>query len=154
MVRRSSGVNRAGWWRGEATSSAESLQLSLQFIANCVSIVPHMLQLAQDHADMLLCKVAGAVTRKGYLYMVFLKVPASRLLPSQLVEPVSPQPRGQRLYRNFLGHVRITALSRSHRRASTCPRFAAAQSCPRTPLGRPNRRIRSSRTQGMGFDLQ
>ncbi len=33
-----------------------------------------MLQLAQDHADMLLCKVAGAVTRKGYLYMVFLKV--------------------------------------------------------------------------------
>ena len=84
-MRRSSGVNRAGWWRGEATSSAESLQLSLQFIANCVSIVPHMLQLAQDHADMLLCKVAGAVTRKGYLYMVFLKVPASRLLPSHTI---------------------------------------------------------------------
>ena len=58
----------------------------------------------QDHADMLLCKVAGAVTRKGYLYMVFLKVPVPRLLPSQLVEPVSPQPRGQRLYGNFLGH--------------------------------------------------
>ena len=74
--------DQAGWWRGEVTSSAESLQLSLQFIANCVSIIPHMLQLAQDHADMLLCKVAGAVTRKGYLYMVFLKVPVPRLLPS------------------------------------------------------------------------
>jgi hypothetical protein len=79
-------------------------------------------------ADMLLCKVAGAVTRKGYLYMVFLKVPVPRLLPSQLVEPVSPQPCGQRLYGNFLGHVHITALSRSRRRPSTCPRFAAAQS--------------------------
>src|SRR6266436_1029051 len=130
MVRRSSGVNRAGWWRGEATSSAESLQLSLQFIANCVSIIPHTLQLAQDHADMVLCKVAGAVTRKGYLYMVFLKVPVPRLLPSQPVEPVSPQPYGQRLYGNFLAHVHITALSRWRRRASTCPRFAAAQSQP------------------------
>src|SRR5258708_1892508 len=59
--------------------------------------------------------------------MVFLKVLVPRLLPSQLVEPVSPQPRGQRLYGNFLGHVHITALSRSRRRASTCPRFAAAQ---------------------------
>ncbi len=94
----------------------ESLQLSLQFIANYVSIIPHMLQLAQDHADMLLCKVAGAVTRKGYLYMVFLKVPVPRLLPSQLVEPVSPQPRGKRLYGNFLWHVHITALSRFYGR--------------------------------------
>src|SRR6266566_231472 len=33
-------VNRAGWRRGDATSSAESLQLLLQFIANCVSIIP------------------------------------------------------------------------------------------------------------------
>jgi hypothetical protein len=67
---------------------------------------------------MLLCKVAGAVTRKGYLYMVFLKVPVPRLLPSQLLEPVSPQPRGQRLYGNFLGHVHVTALSLSRRIAS------------------------------------
>jgi hypothetical protein len=74
-----------------------------------------MLQLAQDHADMLLCKVAGAVTRKGYLYMVFFKVPVPCLLPSQLVEPVSPQPRGQRLYGDFLGHVHVTALSLSCR---------------------------------------
>src|SRR5216684_7182332 len=80
------------------------------------SIIPHMLQLAQDHADMLLCKVAGAVTRKGDLYMVFLKVPVPRLLPSQLVEPVSPQPRGKRLYGNFLWHVHITALSRFYGR--------------------------------------
>src|SRR5258706_4017820 len=105
-----------------------SVAAFITFIANYVSIIPHMLQLAQDHADMLLCKVAGAMTRKVYLYMVFLKVPVPRLLPSQLVEPVSPQPRGQRLYGNFVGHVHITALSRSRRIASTCRRFAAAQS--------------------------
>src|SRR5258708_13181939 len=101
MVSRSSGVvNRAGWWRGETTSSAVSLQHSLQFIANCVSIIPHMLQLAQDHADMLLCKVAGAMTRKGYLYMVFLKVPVPRLLPSHLFKPFSPHPPRQPLSAN------------------------------------------------------
>ena len=142
--------DRSGWCADRAAASngrlvprwrnlkCESLQLSLQFVANCVSIIPHMLQLAQDHADMLLCKVAGAVTRKGYLYMVFLKLPVPRLLPSQLVEPVSPQPRGKRLYGNFLWHVHITALSRSRRRASTCPRFAAAQSQQRrAPPQRP-----------------
>src|SRR5712675_1703121 len=75
--------DRSGWCADRAAASigrlvprwrnleCESLQLSLQFIANYVSIIPHMLQLAQDHADMLLCKVAGAMTRKGYLYMVF-----------------------------------------------------------------------------------
>jgi len=120
--------DRSGWCADRAAASngrlvarwrnleCESLQLSLQFIANYVSIIPHMLQLAQDHADMLLCKVAGAVTRKGYLYMVFLKLPVPRLLPSQLVEPVSPQPRGKRLYGNFLWHVHITALSRFYGR--------------------------------------
>src|SRR5258706_5203028 len=88
-----------------------SVAAFITFIANYVSIIPHMLQLAQDHADMLLCKVGGAMTRKGYLYMVFLKVPVPSLLPSQLVEPVSPQPRGQRplwyLARNNFHHPAV-----------------------------------------------
>src|SRR5258708_16122748 len=62
----------------------ESLQLSLQFIANYVSIIPHMLQLAQDHADILLFKVAGPITRKGSLHLHSLNLPLPPLFPPQL----------------------------------------------------------------------
>src|SRR6266566_6097025 len=78
----------------------------------CIAFPPDQSPASITRKRWLLCKVAGAVTRKGYLYIVFLKVPVPRLLPSQLVEPVAPQPRGQCLYGNFLGHVHITALSR------------------------------------------